>query len=107
MNEFYEDIFALVRLIPKGRVTSYGAIATALGKPGTARQVGYAMHQSPDDVPAHRVLNRNGHLSGKLHFGGNRMQELLEAEGIVVKDDQVQGFKKLFWNPSLELLGDE
>ena len=74
MNQFYEDIFAIVRLIPKGRVTSYGAIANALGKGGAARQVGYAMHQAPDDVPAHRVLNRNGDLSGKLHFGGNRMQ---------------------------------
>jgi methylated-DNA-protein-cysteine methyltransferase-like protein len=103
MNEFYKAIFEIVKLIPKGRVTSYGAIANALGKGGAARQVGYAMHQSPEDVPAHRVLNRNGDLSGKLHFGGNRMQELLEGEGHVIKEDQLQNFKKVFWDPSVEL----
>jgi methylated-DNA-protein-cysteine methyltransferase-like protein len=74
-----------------------------LGKPGAARQVGYAMNKCPDDVPAYRVLNRNGRLTGKLHFGGERMQQLLEAEGIEVKDDKIVNFDKYFWNPLTEI----
>ncbi len=101
----FNDIYDVVRLIPNGRVTSYGAIAKYLGS-GGARMVGWAMNASHGelDVPAHRVVNRNGVLTGKHHFGGNRMQELLESEGIKVKKDQVVDFKKLFWNPSDELL---
>ena len=101
----FDDIYEVVRLIPNGRVTSYGAIAKYLGG-GGARMVGWAMNASHGelDVPAHRVVNRNGVLTGKHHFGGNRMQELLESEGIKVEKDQVVDFKKLFWNPSDELL---
>ncbi len=101
----FDDIFDVVRLIPHGRVTSYGAIAKYLGG-GGARMVGWAMNASHGelDVPAHRVVNRNGLLTGKHHFGGNRMQELLESEGVKVEKDQVVDFKKLFWNPSDELL---
>lgn len=101
----FDDIYDVVRLIPNGRVTSYGAIAKYLGS-GGARMVGWAMNASHGelDVPAHRVVNRNGVLTGKHHFGGNRMQELLESEGIKVEKDQVVDFKKLFWNPSDELL---
>lgn len=101
----FDEIYEVVRLIPHGRVTSYGAIAKYLGG-GGARMVGWAMNacHTTTDVPAHRVVNRNGVLTGKHHFGGNRMQELLESEGIKVKKDQVVDFKKLFWNPSDELL---
>lgn len=101
----FDDIYEVVRLIPYGRVTSYGAIAKYLGG-GGARMVGWAMNASHGvlDVPAHRVVNRNGLLTGKHHFGGNLMQELLENEGIKVEKDQVVNFKNLFWNPSDELL---
>ena len=101
----FDDIYDVVRLIPSGRVTNYGAIAKYLGS-GGARMVGWAMnacHGMPD-VPAHRVVNRIGLLTGKHHFGGNRMQELLESEGVKVEKNQVVDFKKLFWNPSEELL---
>lgn len=118
---FFEDVYAVVRLVPQGRVTTYGAIAHYLGSRGSARIVGWAMNQAhgkslpgkslpgkslPDhDVPAQRVVNRIGLLTGKHHFGTpNRMQQLLEAEGITVKDDRVQDFKKLFWDPSVELI---
>lgn len=101
----FDEIYEVTRLIPSGRVTSYGAIAKYLGG-GGARMVGWAMNASHGvlDVPAHRVVNRNGLLTGKHHFGGNLMQELLENEGIKVKKDQVVDFKNLFWNPSDELL---
>lgn len=101
----FDDIYEVVRLIPSGRVTSYGAIAKYLGG-GGARMVGWAMNASHGvlDVPAHRVVNRNGLLTGKHHFGGNLMQELLENEGIKVEKDKVVDFKNLFWNPSDELL---
>ena len=105
-ENFFEDVYAVVRLIPAGRVTSYGAIAAYLGSKGAARMVGWAMnncHARPD-VPAQRVVNQKGILSGKLHFGGNRMQELLEKEGILIENDQILNFKKHFWNPSEELL---
>ena len=101
----FDDIYAVVRLIPIGRVTSYGAIANYLGM-GGARMVGWAMnacHTMPD-VPAHRVVNRSGLLTGKHHFGENKMQQLLENEGIKIEKDQVSDFKNLYWNPSDELL---
>lgn len=101
----FDDIYEVVRLVPYGRVTSYGAIAKYLGS-GGARMVGWAMnacHAIPD-IPAHRVLNRNGLLTGKHHFGGNRMQELLESEGLKVENDQLVDFKKVYWNPTEELL---
>jgi methylated-DNA-protein-cysteine methyltransferase-like protein len=104
---FFDNVFEVVRLIPYGRVTSYGAIAKYLGTSGSARMVGWAMNQSHSKmppVPAHRVLNSIGLLTGKFHFGpGDEMQNLLEAEGIEVKNNQVLNFKKLFWDPSDEL----
>lgn len=102
----FDSIYQVVRLIPIGRVTSYGAIAEYIGSKSGARLVGWAMnacHNMPD-VPAHRVVNRNGFLSGKNHFGGNVMQELLEAEGVKVENDKIIDFNKHFWNPSIELL---
>jgi methylated-DNA-protein-cysteine methyltransferase-like protein len=105
-QSFFEDVWAVVRLIPKGRVTSYGAIAKYLGTKMSARMVGWAMnaaHALPD-VPAQRVVNRNGMLSGKAHFGSaDGMQKLLEADGINVKEDAVVDFKIRFWDPSTEL----
>ncbi len=102
----FDAIYAVVCLIPAGRVSSYGAIAAYLGMKGGARMVGWAMNASHTlpDVPAHRVVNRVGALSGKHFFGGNRMQELLESEGIQVKNDQVLDFKIKFWDPSSELI---
>ncbi|TBV28035.1 cysteine methyltransferase [Meridianimaribacter sp. CL38] len=102
---FFDKVYEVAKLIPYGRVTSYGAIAKYLGAPRSSRMVGYAMNgSSGKDVPAHRVLNRNGLLTGKHHFDGtNLMQQLLESEGVKVKDNQVQDFKKLFWDPA-ELL---
>src|ERR1700726_3937562 len=91
-HSFFEDVWDVARQIPKGRVTSYGAIANCLGTKLSARMVGWAMNGAgkvKPKVPAHRVVNRNGMLSGKHHFGGNKMQELLEKEGIKVKDDTV------------------
>ncbi|OJJ22458.1 cysteine methyltransferase [marine bacterium AO1-C] len=105
-SNFFNDVYEVVKLIPKGRATSYGAIAEYLGTKGRARMVGWAMNSAHtrDDVPAHRVVNRTGLLTGKHHFGGDRMQQLLEAEGVVVEDDQIQDFKtKVFWNPMTEL----
>jgi methylated-DNA-protein-cysteine methyltransferase-like protein len=105
--DFFEKVFAVVREIPFGRVTSYGAIAHFLGSGGSARTVGWAMnhsHVSAQPVPAHRVLNRNGQLTGKHHFhGADEMQTRLEAEGIEVIDDQVMDFKRIYWDPRVEL----
>ncbi len=102
----FDLIYQVVREIPRGRVTSYGAIAAYLGMKGGARMVGWAMNASHtlSDVPAHRVVNRNGVLTGKNFFGGDRMQELLHSEGIQVKNDQIIQFKDHFWDPSAELL---
>lgn len=102
----FDAIYAVVCLIPAGRVSSYGAIAAYLGMKGGARMVGWAMNASHTlpDVPAHRVVNRVGALSGKHFFGGNRMQELLESEGIQVKNDQVLDFEIKYWDPSSELI---
>src|SRR4051812_43433946 len=100
-------VYQVVRLIPKGRVTSYGAIAAYLGAKTSSRLVGYAMngaHRVKPKIPAHRVVNRNGLLSGKHHFETPfKMQELLEKEKVKVKDDKVVDFKKLFWDPMEEL----
>ena len=103
---FFEKVYEVARQIPYGRVTSYGAIAKYLGTAGSARMVGWAMNGSHKhaDIPAHRVVNRVGLLSGKHHFGGtNLMQQLLENEGIEVKDDQVVNFEHHFWDPAREL----
>ncbi|MBK6266823.1 MGMT family protein [Marivirga sp. S37H4] len=105
-NDFFDQVYQVVRLIPFGRVTSYGSIATYLGAGRSARIVGYAMnsaHTMPD-VPAHRVVNRNGLLTGKMHFETpDTMQNRLEEEGIKVVKDQIQDFKKVFWDPKTEL----
>ena len=104
---FFDKVYDVVRLIPKGRVTSYGAIAEYLGTRGSARMVGWAMNASHTDVtnvPAHRVVNRVGLLTGKHHFGGPAvMKQLLENEGIEVADDKVVNFAELFWDPKNEL----
>jgi methylated-DNA-protein-cysteine methyltransferase-like protein len=104
---FYDQVYQVVRLIPSGRVSSYGAIASYLGSRGSARMVGYAMnaaHSVFPPVPAQRVVNRNGLLTGKFHFGSeNLMQQLLENEGIRVENDKIVDFKNIFWDPSVEL----
>ncbi len=106
-RDFFADVMAVVRRIPRGRVTSYGAIATYLGAARSSRIVGYCMNNSHTvrpKVPAHRVVNRNGLLTGKHHFATpTRMQELLGKEGVNVKDDQVVDFRKRFWDPASEL----
>ena len=103
-ENFFEKVYEVVRLIPYGRVTSYGAIAKYLGAARSARMVGWAMNNShtlEEEVPAHRVVNRKGLLTGKHHFdGSNLMQQLLENEGIQVVDNQIQNFDKVFWDPS-------
>lgn len=102
-DNFFEKVYQVARLIPYGRVTSYGAIAKFLGTAGSARMVGWAMNASHNkpDIPAHRVVNRNGLLSGKYHFQGtNLMQQLLESEGVKVKDNQVVDFANVFWDPA-------
>lgn len=103
---FFEKVYEIAKLIPYGRVTSYGAIATYLGAARSARMVGWAMNASHnnDAIPAHRVVNRKGLLTGKLHFDGtNLMQQLLENEGIIIKENQIQNFETIFWNPLKEL----
>lgn len=105
-DHFFERVYEVVKHVPYGRVTSYGAIAKFLGAARSARVVGWAMNNVGDRemVPAHRVVNRNGLLTGKHHFSGTRlMQQLLENEGITVKEDQIQDFKKHFWDPMKEL----
>ncbi len=106
-SSFFQDVYEVVMLIPLGRVTSYGAIGKYLGIPSSARMVGWAMnaaHTLPH-LPAHRVVNRVGVLTGKNFFETpNRMQELLEAENIEVANDQIQNFKNFFWDPEKELL---
>ena len=105
-KDFFEQVYQVVKLIPKGRVTSYGAIGNYLGAKKSARMVGWAMNASHAhlDIPAHRVVNRIGLLTGKLHFEKEcTMQERLESEGIIVAKDQIQNFTSLFWDPSIEL----
>src|ERR1700744_3698635 len=103
---FYDSVYQVVRLIPPGRVTSYGAIANYLGTKGSSRMVGYAMQacgNAKPPVPAHRVVNRQGLLTAKFHFGGERMAEMLRSEGVKVVDDKVQDFKTVYWDPMIEL----
>lgn len=103
---FYDKVYQVVRLIPPGRVTSYGAIAAYLGTKGSSRTVGYAMMAcggANPPVPAHRVVNSQGLLTGKFHFGGNLMEQLLESEGVKVMDDKVADFKRIFWDPAIAL----
>ncbi|MBP6373399.1 MAG: MGMT family protein [Flavobacterium sp.] len=102
---FFERVYQVARQIPAGKVTSYGAIARAIGSAQSSRMVGYAMNASHNlpDIPAHRVVNRNGLLTGKHHFEGtNLMQQLLENEGIQVVNNQIQDFDKHFWTPEIE-----
>jgi methylated-DNA-protein-cysteine methyltransferase-like protein len=102
-TNFFEKVYAIARQIPEGRITSYGAIAKCIGSPQSARMVGWAMNAShnQEDVPAHRVVNRKGLLTGKHHFEGTTlMQQLLENEGIVVIENQIQNFEEIFWDPS-------
>lgn len=102
---FFDKVYDIAKRIPYGRVTSYGAIAKYLGAARSARMVGYAMNgSSGKDVPAHRVVNRKGLLTGKHHFDGtNLMQQLLESEGVQVVDNQIQNFESVYWDPSKEL----
>jgi len=105
---FFEKVYEVVRLIPYVRVTSYGAIANYLGTKGSARMVGWAMNQShtkQPPVPAHRVVNRKGMLTGKFHFEGqNLMEELLKSEGIKVFNNKIINFDKYFWDPSQQII---
>jgi len=107
-NNFFKRVYEVTRLIPYGRVTSYGAIARFIGSGRSARMVGWALnvsHNKPEFIPAHRVVNRNGLLSGKHHFGNSTtMQQLLENEGFIIEDDQVTEFREKFWDPSSELI---
>lgn len=105
-NDFFEQVYQVVQCIPVGRVSSYGAIGKYLGSGQSARMVGWAMNaaHSRPEVPAHRVVNRMGQLTGKHHFpGSNLMQQLLENEGIVVENDQIIDFERHFWDPTQEL----
>lgn len=105
-DNFFERVYDVACLIPYGRVTSYGAIAKYLGAARSARMVGWAMNSSHtrDNVPAHRVVNRKGILTGKHHFQGtNLMQQLLESEGVIVKENQIQNLESIFWDPTKEL----
>jgi methylated-DNA-protein-cysteine methyltransferase-like protein len=103
-DNFFEKVYQVARQIPYGKVTSYGAIARAIGSARSARMVGWAMNASHghDDIPAHRVVNRNGLLTGKFHFDGtNLMQQLLENEGVEVRNNQVVNMEQHFWTPPM------
>ncbi len=105
-GDFFQRVYEVVMLIPRGRVSTYGAIATYLGAKRSARMVGYALNSSfgKQDVPAHRVVNRLGILSGKHHFPPDRpMEQSLTEEGVIVKEDKVEDFDRLFWDPNVEL----
>ncbi|MDB2555833.1 MGMT family protein [Flavobacteriaceae bacterium] len=106
-DNFFERVYKIARLIPYGKVTNYGSIAKYLGAAKSARMVGWAMnnsHNQAQEVPAHRVVNRKGLLTGKHHFGGtNLMQQLLESEGIIIIENQIQELEKVFWDPMKEL----
>jgi len=108
MSDFFENVYKVVEKIPKGKVTSYGAIANFLGARKSARMVGYAMNHShflENPIPAHRVVNSQGLLSGKYHFGTeNEMEILLKNEGIDIRDNKIMNFKSFFWDPNIELL---
>ncbi|MBX2889066.1 MAG: MGMT family protein [Ferruginibacter sp.] len=106
-RNFFQDVYDVTRQIPRGRVTTYGAIAAYLGTKSSARMVGWALnsaHLYDSSLPAQRVVNRNGQLSGKMHFNPpSKMEALLKKEGIRVKDDTIQNFEKVFWDPAVEL----
>jgi methylated-DNA-protein-cysteine methyltransferase-like protein len=106
-NDFFSRVYEVTKCIPFGRITSYGAIARYLGTGKSARMVGWALnssHNSNEFIPAHRVVNRNGLLSGKHHFGNSStMQQLLENEGIIIEDDQIINFEEKFWDPESEI----
>ena len=105
-ESFFEDVYAIVRLIPRGRVTSYGAIAAYLGAKGSARVVGWAMNGATglQNVPAHRVVNRLGLLTGRANFiPPEKMEQLLQGEGVTVRDNKVENFQRIFWDPAVEL----
>lgn len=107
-HSFFEEVFEVVKLIPPGRVTSYGAIARYLGTGKSSRMVGWAMnssHSSTENIPAHRVVNRIGVLTGKAHFGpGKEMEMLLVNEGLEIENDQIKNFKEKYWDPNVDLL---
>lgn len=106
-RDFFTRVYEVASQIPFGKVTSYGLIARYLGAPRSSRAVGYAMTAAVDreDIPTHRVVNRNGLLTGKHHFPGtNLMQQLLESEGVVIRNDQVQDFEKKLWDPNENLV---
>jgi methylated-DNA-protein-cysteine methyltransferase-like protein len=108
-ENFFEKVYQVARLIPEGRVTSYGAIAKYLGAARSARMVGWAMNASHniEDIPAHRVVNKAGLLTGKHHFEGtNLMQQLLEGEGVIIKNLQIVNLDNYFWDPFIELQAD-
>jgi len=106
-NDFFSRVYDITRLIPFGRITSYGAIGRYLGSGKSARMVGWALnhcHNNPDFIPAHRVVNRKGLLTGKHHFGNSTtMEQLLKNEGIIIEDDQIINFNEKFWDPLTEL----
>lgn len=106
-NDFFSRVYDVTRLIPYGRITSYGAIARYLGSGRSARMVGWALnvcHNNPDFIPAHRVVNHKGLLTGKHHFGNSStMKQLLENESIIIEDDMILNFKEKFWDPAVEL----
>jgi methylated-DNA-protein-cysteine methyltransferase related protein len=106
-NDFFKRVYDVTLLIPYGRITSYGAIARFLGSGRSARMVGWALnvcHTRPEFIPAHRVVNRNGLLTGKRHFGNSStMQQLLENEGLIIRNDQIINFHQKFWDPNKEL----
>ncbi len=106
MSDFFDLVYDIVRQIPAGRVSTYGAIAKCAGSAKSARMVGWAMNKAPfqdEYVPAHRVVNAQGLLTGKMHFHGEPMEMLLQKEGIVIKHSQIQNFEQVFWNPLKEL----
>jgi methylated-DNA-protein-cysteine methyltransferase-like protein len=105
-EDFFDHVCRITRLIPYGRVTTYGAIARCLGLTGSARMVGWALnriHFEQEFIPAHRVVNRNGLLTGAVHFGGTTMEQLLNNEGIEVENQRIVRFKELFWDPAIAL----
>ncbi len=106
-GDFFQRVYQVVKLIPSGKVCTYGAIARYIGSPQSARMVGYALNGSStleEFIPAHRVVNRTGLLTGKRYFGGNSMIELLESEGIAIDENQIQNFESFLWDPNKELL---
>jgi methylated-DNA-protein-cysteine methyltransferase related protein len=106
-NDFFSRVYEVTKLIPYGRITSYGAIARYIGSGRSARMVGWALnvcHSTNEFIPAHRVVNRNGFLTGKQHFGNSTtMEQLLANEGIIIEDDQIINFREKFWDPLTEL----